>query len=430
MGCVTASGAGVPLSPREQALVALQRGDTARAVELLEALSAQAPSDLDVARALAEAHVKHGTASTLLARVSPLDTAAAHYTRGLLLYANAKDATGPAVDAFTAAIARAPTEGELQYRLGLALLESEKYDPAIEHLSLALKSSPTRTAWNLPLAKALYRSGKSREAIAAVRVVVTNECTTQEASQAKALMEEIADPFAGFPKVARPKLDQALSWLQTADIPQQAITELEDIVREYPDLGVVHALLGLAAARVDDAGRAIEEFRRAIELTPDDGKPYLYLADLYANRQRGPQARELYEKALEKNPCLESAWFKLGDLALERQELDKARQAFRTSVRLDPTSWPARGKLALVYQLESNWPGADRELKAEVELHPDNLEAVLRLGLLHTEKFLKAKQQAERTVAKVEAGKWLEKVLEQQPDNVMASRALERVNQP
>ena len=42
----------------------------------------------------------------------------------------------------------------------------------------------------------------------------------------------------------------------------------------------------------------------------------------------------------------------------------EAEQA--TAARLKPDNWVSRGKLALVYQLESNWPAADRELKAEL----------------------------------------------------------------
>lgn len=428
-GCVTSSG-GEVLSPRERALVALQKGNAGEAVKLLEALRADAPDDLDLARAWAEAHVKAGLATQALARLERDETAAGWYTRGLLLFANPKDAGGAAVQAFRSAVAKAPGEGELHYRLGVALLESEQYEGAHESLTAAIGRKPERTAWRLPLAKAQHRLGRAKDAIASIRLVVTSDCTAQEASTAKALMEEIADPFAGFPKAARPRLDQALGWLQVADVPQQAITELEDIVREYPDLGVVHALLGLAAARVDDAGRAIEELKRAIELSPDDGKPYLYLADLYTARQRGSQAKELYEKALEKNPTLDDAWFKLGEAALERQELEKARISFRTAARLRPDNWFARGKLALVFQLEGNWVAADRELKGELAQRPDNLEAVLRLGLLHTEKFLKAKSQPDKDAARAEAARWLEKVLDQQPENALASRALERVKQP
>jgi tetratricopeptide (TPR) repeat protein len=427
--CVTSSGGDV-LSPREQALVALQKGNAGEAVKLLDKLRADTPTDLDLARAWAEAHVKAGSGAQALAAAEKDDSAVGWYTRGLILFANPKEAAGAAVDAFRKAVAKAPQEGELHYRLGVALVESEQYEGAHESLTAATARRPEKTAWRLPLARAQHRLGRTKDAIASIRAVVTSDCTAQEAATAKALMDEIADPFAGFPKAARPKLDQALGWLQVADVPQQAITELEDIAREYPDLGVVHALLGLAAARVDDAGRAIEELKRAIELSPDDGKPYLYLADLYTARQRGSQAKELYEKALEKNPTLRDAWFKLGDVALERQDFEKARIAFRTAARLEPGDWFARGKLALVYQLEGNWAGADRELKGELAQHPDNLEAVLRLGLLHTEKYLKTKAPADRDAARAEASRWLEKLLEQQPENALASRALERVKQP
>lgn len=418
------------LSPREQALVALQKGNAAEAVRVLEPLHREAPNDLDLARAWAEANVKNGTGQQVLAQAATRDTAVSHYVRGLILFSNAREAGASAVDEFRKAVEQAPNEGELHYRLGIALLESEQFEPARESLAAAIERAPGKTSWHLAYAKALHRVGRSKDAIASVRMVVTGECTVQEAATARALMDEIADPFAGFPKSARPKLDQALGWMQVADIPQQAITELEDIAREFPDLGVVHALLGLAAARVDDAGRAIEELKRAIELSPDDGKAYLYLADLYTARQRASQAKELYEKALEKNPTLDEAWFKLGDAALERQELEKARTAFRTAARLKPDNWVSRGKLALVYQLESNWPAADRELKAELEQRPDNLEATLRLGLLHTEKYLKVKTAAEKQAAQTEAAKWLEQVLEAQPENALASRALERVKQP
>ncbi|MBL8934660.1 MAG: tetratricopeptide repeat protein [Archangium sp.] len=427
--CVTTSTKTV-LSPREQAMVALQKGNAAEAVRVLEPLRREAPNDLDLARAWAEANVKNGTGQQVLDQAATQDTAVSHYTRGLILFSNAREAGASAVDAFRKAVEKAPNEGELHYRLGIALLESEQFEPARESLAAAIERTPGKTSWHLAYAKALHRVGRSKDAIASVRTVVTGECTVQEAATARALMDEIADPFAGFPKSARPKLDQALGWLQVADVPQQAITELEDIAREFPDLGVVHALLGLAAARVDDAGRAIEELKRAIELSPDDGKAYLYLADLYTARQRGSQAKELYEKALERNPTLDDAWFKLGDAALERQELEKARTAFRTAARLKPDNWFSRGKLALVYQLESNWPAADRELKAELEQRPDNLEAALRLGLLHTEKYLKVKTPAEKQAAQTEASKWLEQVLEAQPENALASRALERVKQP
>jgi tetratricopeptide (TPR) repeat protein len=342
-------------------------------------------------------------------------------------FADAAQASGPAIDEFRRAVALAPDEPEFHYRLGVALLESEQYDDALRSLQKATELAPERTGWALPLAKAKARTGDHAGAVAAIRTVVLGEPSAAEVKTAVALMDQIADPFATFPTAAKPQLEQALQWLQLADVPQQAIVHLEQILRDYPDLAVVHALLGLAYGRIDDAGRAVDEFKRAIELAPEDGKNHFYLAELYLARQRPKNAEEHYLKAVEKNPVLADAWVRLGDLALERNDLAGARKDFQVVVRLRPEDPAARGKLALVYQLEGDWPAADRELKAVLAREPDNLEFTLRLGVLHTERFTRAKTSAEREEAAKEAARWLEKVLEAQPENAIASRALERV---
>ena len=427
-GCATtAGGRTTRLSPREEAQVALQRGDAARALELLEPEFAARPRDLDVARLLAEAHVRAGTADALLARLATTDTAVSHYQQGLVRFARAAEATGPAITEFRRAVALEPNEPEFHYRLGVALLESEQTEEALVELKRATSQAPDKTGWALPLAKALARTGDHPGAVAAVRTVILGTPSPAEVKTAVALMNQLADPFATFPTAARPQLEQAIQWLQEADVPQQAIVLLEQILRDFPDQAVVHALLGLAYDRLDDAGRAVDEFKRAIELAPEDGKAHFYLGELYLARQRPKNAEEHLNKAIEKNPVLAEAWVRLGDFALDRQDLVGARRDFQVVVRLRPEDPAARGKLALVYQLEGDWPAADRELRVVVDKEPENLEFALRLGVLHTERFTKAKTAAEREQASREASKWLKQVLEAQPENAIASRALERV---
>ena len=115
---------------------------------------------------------------------------------------------------------------------------------------------------------------------------------------------------------------------------------------------------------------------------------------------------------------------------MERQDYVAARRHFEVAARLVPESPAAHGKLALVLQLDGNWPAADKELHRVLDKEPENIEFMLRLGVLHTERFTKARTPAERTEASKEASKWLAKVLEAQPENAIASRALERLNAP
>lgn len=426
-GCVTTGSASAKLTPREEAQVFLQRGEGEKALELLVDLQEKAPGDLTLARMAAEAHVKAGSADTFLASLVTQDTAISHYQQGLVRFARASDASAPAIAAFRRAAALSPAEPEFRYRLGVALLESEQYEPARVELEAVAQEAGDRPSWFLPLAKVRYRTGDDKGAIEAIRKVVTGGASPSDVKVARALMDQIADPFVAFPRAARAQLEQAIQWLEVGDVPQQAIVQLEELLRDHPDEAIIHALLGLSWAKLDDAGRAVEALKRAIELAPGDGKNHLYLAQIYTTRQRAKNAEEHYRIALERNPVLDEAWLRLGDVALQRQDYVTARTYFEVAVRLLPESAPAHGKLALVHQLDGNWPAADRELRVVLDRDPENLEFMLRLGVLHTERFTKAKSPSEKDQAATQASLWLQKVLQAQPENAIASRALARL---
>jgi len=430
-GCKHGSSIERVLSPHEQARVYMEQNQPARAVSLLEELHAKSPDDLDMARTLTEAHVKSGRTDAWIAEIqrrnAQAERAVNHYMLGLAYFSRASDAGAPAVAAFERAIALTPNEAEFHYRLGIALLESEQYAAALGPLRRAAELAPDRAAVRLPLAKSLHRTGDSAGAVAALSAVVRAAPTASEVTTARALMNQIADPFASFPKAAEGKLEEGMRFLQELDVPQQAILAFEEILHDYPDLAVVHALLGLAYQRLDDAGRAVDEFKQAIELSPRDGKNYFYLGELYLSRQRAEAAREAFSKAVAFNPLLDEAWFRVGDLSLERRDLKAAREAFRILTWLQPEAVPPRGKLAVVYQLEGDFPAAERELRHVVEKDPENMEFSLRLGLLFAEQTQRTRKPEERRAAGEEAEKWLLKVLEEQPDNALASRALQQV---
>lgn len=414
------------LTPRDELVVLLQRGDTAKAVPLAERLWAAAPDDLSLARAVAEAHTKAGTGAQLVERLASRDDAVAHYVRGLVRFASAQQATDAALTDFERACALRPEEPEFHYRLGLALVESERYEAGLVALKRALELPGAKPGWWLPVAKARFATGDGAGAVAAVRTVLAGDPSPAEAAHARALMERIADPFVSLPKAAREPVERALQWLEVADLPQQAIGELELVQRDFPDLAAVHSLLGLAYARLDDGGRAIEELKRAIELNPEDGKAYLYLGEVYLGRQRPKPAREQFEKAVEKNPALDGAWRRLGELAAAEQDVAGARRAFGIAARLVPERADYRVAYAAALQADGDLAAAERELLKALERDDANVELMLRLGLLNGERATAAKLADERKRAAGEAVRWLRKVIDAQPENALASRALQQ----
>lgn len=426
MSCAT--GSSLHASPLELAQRELDQGDGTAASKRLIQLRTQNPEDLTVARMLAEAHVKAGTTDAFLKSLSTQDTAISHYQQGLVLFSRTRDAADPAIEHFQHAVALEPSSAEFRYRLGLALLESEHDVDARRELEEAARAPAARIAWQLPLAKARWRTADAKGAVDCLRALVTHaEATEVDVRRAQALMNDISNPFRNLPASVRPNVEKAIQWLQVADVPQEAIVILEELLLEWSDEGALHALLGLAFAKLDNTAGAIEELKRAIELNPDDGRTELYLAEIYDARQRKSTAEAHYRLAIQKNPLLESAWLKLGDFALERQDVASAKENYTVAVRVAPESVAARGKLALAFQLNENWDEAARELQHVVNRSENNLEFMLRLGLLHSERFLKARSDQERIAAAEKATHWLHQVLDRQPENALASRALARI---
>lgn len=410
---------------QDDARLLLEANKPDEAIPLVDALHEKNPEDLGLARLRAEAYSKAGRSSELLSK-SSANTKVAHYTRGLLLFARAGQ-TAEAVKAFDAALSLAPSEPELHHRLGIAWLESEQYERALPSLQKAAELAPDRRAYQLPLAKALYRNGRARHAVEALRKVALGQPTPQEVSVAKQLMAQITDPFAQFPKSQEGKLEQGMRWLNVADVPQQAIIAFEEILQEHPDQAGVRALLGLAYQRIDDAGRAVDELKRSIELDPSQGRPHFYLGVLYASRQRADQAREEFQKAIDLDPFIDEAWGRLGDLALESGDPAAAEKAFTVMAHLAPAEIPPKTKLAYALQLQKDFAAAEKQLNDALLLAPDNVDIQLRLGLLFADKKRQSVRPEDRSAASENAEKWLRKVLDAQPDNALASQALDAV---
>ena len=199
-------------------------------------------------------------------------------------------------------------------------------------------------------------------------------------------MALVADPYAELPASVRPRIDEALEALQVRDQPQAAIVTFEEVLRDFPDLAVVHALLGLSWLRLDDAGRALDELRKASELAPWDGHHHLYLGNLYASRQRPERAAEAWKRAVELHPLLDEAWSRLGELELERGAMDAAIEALQVAVTLRQDAPEAHGRLALAYQSAGRAVEAERALQGALALAPESPELQLGMGVLLSER--------------------------------------------
>ena len=91
--------------------------------------------------------------------------------------------------------------------------------------------------------------------------------------------------------------------------------------------------LGLYYKNSADASAAVDAFRRAIEIDPNDADTWYFLGSTYAQLKQFPEAIAAFERALKINSLHASAQFGLARAYQQSGQLDPAHEANRESIR-------------------------------------------------------------------------------------------------
>jgi len=209
------------------------------------------------------------------------------------------------------------------------------------------------------------------------------------------------------------------------DAPGLAVGPLEELIAKLPDLGAAHALLGLAAARLDEAGRAVTELKRAAELSPDAPQPHVYLAELYAGHGRPDQALAEYQQALVRDPLDTATLRKLGMMEIDQPAgAAHAIVTFRKLAALLPDDDSAQLLLARAELFVPELVPEGRMLLEKLaKKRPQDPEVLLRLALVLLD-VRAGETGSERESTTRRAVELTYKVLSIQPDNAAAARLL------
>lgn len=437
IACLAAWGCAT-VSPAERAQQAVTRAEEARlskdlskaAAEYARALEAD-PTHLVALRGLVETHHLAGRLGELETRFTRQvaeepGNAWAHEALGLVYFAKGAGHGAEARKHLEQAALLEPGVVDFHYRLGVALVEHDAYAQAKEALKKAVDGAPKDARYRLPYAVSLARTGDRAGAVAQLAAVLDLDPDPAQVQLAERTAKVLLDPFRGFPAAAREQFELAMTWLSSEQA-TQAAGVLDSLLQRYPDLAVVHSLSGLAAAKSDDAGRAIAAFRRAIELDPDLAEPRMYLGDVYFSRGRPESAREHYEAAVERNPYLADAWHRLAEGHLKSEDREKAAHAFARYLLLRPGDVDS----SLVYAAvlgDLRRPEAGRVWDQLARRFPHRVPVLVGHAKHWYVVAVRAEGGKQRDQAKAKAKASLERAVQLDPENVTASAMLAELN--
>lgn len=265
--------------------------------------------------------------------------------------------------------ANQPAMGGAWALRGLCEFQEARYDQALGSLeripALGLpEGSPLAPVAQYHLGALLTRAGRFEESI---RLLEALAAVTQQPSsdliealglsmlRVKALPGEAADADRDAIQMA----GRAAYHAATSDV-AAAQKLLEELAARFPEEANVHYALG-AFLLSGDADRALDEFRRELEVSPEHLAARLQLAFEYLKRNQFSEGLPYAREAVESHPDDFAARHAYGRLLLGAGEVEEAVRQLEAAVRLAPDSPQSHFALARAYSRAGRKLDAERE---------------------------------------------------------------------
>jgi len=130
------------------------------------------------------------------------------------------------------------------------------------------------------------------------------------------------------------------------------------------NLGIIYAEKGLN-------DKAMEQYKKAIELDRHNVQAYYNMGNMLMNKKKLKEAAEYYLKAVELDPTSSEANYNLGNLYVSIHEYDKAEKQYQRAITLSPYYVQAYNNLAGSYNLTGRKDLAIKEWKAAIKIDPN-----------------------------------------------------------
>lgn len=162
----------------------------------------------------------------------------------------------------------------------------------------------------------------------------------------------------------------------------ESATEPTPVERARALEAITRANIGLAYLEQGSAGKALAEFKRVIELFPDEPLGYANLGVAQFRLNRHQEAERSVNHALSLDPSDFDLHVLLGEILQAQGREADALRSYEKALALAPTHVRASYKLAKLAEKQKAWPAAVEHLKAITHERPDNLPVLLDLARL------------------------------------------------
>lgn len=264
------------------------------------------------------------TSPRIWAQTKPADTD----PRVQVLYAEAKDAEAAgnpaeAVAKYEAILQIAPNLAPAYNNLGALYLRQREYDKAVPVLEKGLKINPKMSSAYALLGVALYETGDY--AGSRTRLEIALRANPKDSNVELTLANDLlklGQPEAAaahFEQVAQREPKNQEAWYQLGkvhmELSEKALLKLQEI---DPNSVLVHEVDGEIMQSMNNFDGAIIEFKKAVDMAPQQPGTHYKLGDAYWSISQWDAAAKEFQAELVNDPRSCMSYYKLGDIVLQQ----------------------------------------------------------------------------------------------------------------
>lgn len=160
---------------------------------------------------------------------------------------------------------------------------------------------------------------------------------------------------------------------------KEAIDAYKQAIRIKPDDAKAHNNLGVAYAESGMYKEAIEAYKQAIRIKPDDAKAHDNLGNAYAESGMHKEAIEAYKQAIRIKPDDAVAHYNLGVAYGKAGKYEEEIEAYKQAIRIKPDYAVAHYNLGVSYLASGDRGMALEEYKILKDLDPQRANKLFNL---------------------------------------------------
>jgi tetratricopeptide (TPR) repeat protein len=272
--------------------------------------------------------------------------------------ADAAESPKPAAASSRPADASAAYHFMLGYQAELA----QNSEQALKEYQAALKADPTALSVKARLATLYFSLGDMPNALR--------------------YAEEVADGKADDARM----LTHMAGIMAQAGKGDKALSVLDRAIALEPEAGEAYFTKGLLLLNLKRPAEAEEAMRSGIARSPDNAVGHYHLGRILLETGKVDDATASFERAITANASFEPAYLALASMHEARHDRDQAVAVLKKYLQhVNPRNREIRHQLVRMYVEAKDYQGAKKELEELIADDPSDLDAQLRMALIHGE---------------------------------------------